>query len=621
MKKRNQLRSAHYPAQKTMTRIMKCRLAQASAKAAAKNVWHPLRHDRKQYLGQRLNEHQQSRTQSRARHGMKQQAQSKQGQQNFVQEYMQPKALPKFILDWLQEFRRRKSAALAQDQGAKDSRISPQASKPSSKPSSQPASLPLPRPSSPLPGQQDWRPTKQEMVEFLLRAIRRCRELSVPLSELRLSCFFLLFSFFVSLFASLFVPGTASASYEEHLAGEIVSRTQNPLPGQPSLASSGSPSGSSSGSVLSLPPSATTGMRQAGPGTGLKPGLEEHGTAQPAKAGVSGKNVPLKKALAMLVPPGWTCTGTFNDTRTGDAAHPGKNQPGQKQPSVSWKKQEKWHEVLRRTAIEQNVHMTLDWQEKSIVIRQAGTRTDTNNHGTAGTSGRSASAQAQPSGRDKTRPVQETRPGDPGIISLAPLPGNTTASLNLKDASPDASPDLKAGSLTAAQAKAETPSARTAVPVPSSQTSQMASQQASRPDSQAQADPVRDALASARRDSSATAVPHTHPAGSASATSQASLASQAPMPGTWEGNTAGHTAANGASSGASSGASHGTSQGTSLAQKTSARAKASGPQAAAPLPAQRTAQHQEAQSQPQTQSRPVPASYWQIGPGSLRMQL
>ena len=436
------------------------------------------------------------------------------------------------------------------------------------------------------------------------------------------------------------MPGTASASYEEHLAGEIVSRTQNPLSGQPSPASSGSPSGSPSGSVLSLPPSATTGMRQAGPGTGLKPGLEEHGTAQPAKAGVSGKNVPLKKALAMLVPPGWTCTGTFNDTRSGDAAHPGKNQPGQKQPSVSWKKQEKWHEVLRRTAIEQNVHMTLDWQEKSIVIRQAGPRTDTNNHGTAGTSGRSASAQAQPSGRNQTRPVQETRPGDPGIISLAPLPGSTTASLNVKDASPDAShdasPDLKAGSLTAAQAKAETPSARTAGPVPSSQTSQQGTQtaqasQASRPDSQAAADPVRDALASARRDSSAAAVLHTHPAGSAgsasaaSATSQASLASQAPMPGNREGNTAGHTAANGASSGASQATSHGTSQGTShgtsSAPKPSARAKASAPQAAAPLLAQNRTQNQ-AQAQPQTQAwTPAPASYWQIGPGSLRMQL
>lgn len=337
----------------------------------------------------------------------------------------------------------------------------------------------------------------------------------------------------------LLLPGTASASYEEHLAGTILSRQAVAPDAMSAAMQPESPPASGQPLVPGLVPKAE--KKPAGPA-----GLEEHGKASPVRTGMAGSNVPLKKALTLLIPPGWTCTGTVPQG-----------------PAVSWKKGENWHEVLRRAALQQNVHMTLDWQDKSITICQAS--------GPASGSDTAPASKPDADGSKTDRP-RETRPGDPGIISLAPLaPPAGKAQPKAADSS---SPDTNTGT--------------------SHDTSHGAS---AKP-----ADPVSDALASARKESS----PAT-PAASRGHTDRPDASRPAAMTGQTARQTApsssgqdlvqGHKDTGAKPSGQYSG-------GSASLNATAAPAQAS---AGAASPAKAHAE-------------PV-AEYWQIGPGSLRLQL
>ncbi len=362
----------------------------------------------------------------------------------------------------------------------------------------------------------------------------------------------------------LLVPGMASASYEEHLAGEILSRqavapaAASLQPEKPLVSEKPLVPGKDSR------PLAQNAARQAG--------LEEQGQPKPVRTGMNGSNVPFKKALTLLIPPGWTCTGTL---------------PEKQGPAVSWKKGENWHEVLAKACLQNNVHMSLNWQDKSITIREAA--------GTMPASGpNSAPGSDMEAGRSKASPARETKPGEPGIISLAPLPDGTRdkADGSLKTSTHPGS--LRHMPPNAAQDNSGEPLAKGA-------------------------DSVRDAIACAKKESSAsrtgTASAKKESPGASALRSGATSSARPDKPSEKpsgrpserhpEKPSASHS---GKPSGLSSGAHPGNAQ---SGNATSAHAQAAGSAMPAAAPS----------AGPSATPPAAPAEYWQIGPGSLRLQL
>lgn len=377
----------------------------------------------------------------------------------------------------------------------------------------------------------------------------------------------------------LLVPGIASASYEEHLAGEILSR-QAVAPAAASLQPE-KPLVSDKPLVSEKPLVPGKDSRPLAQNAARQAGLEEQGQPNPVRTGMNGSNVPFKRALTLLIPPGWTCTGTL---------------PEKQGPAVSWKKGENWHEVLAKACVQNNVHMSLNWQDKSITIHEAAGAMPASGAG-------SASGSDMEAGSSKVSPARETKPGDPGIISLAPLPDKPEA--KAADGSSSTAPD-STGSSNA---------------LPNAAQDRKGEAQAKETDS------VRDAIACAQKESSAsrtgTASAKKESPGASALRSGATDPARPDKPsektsGRPSERHPGKPAAShsGKPSGLSSASLPGNAQ-SGNAQAAQAQPAGSAMPAAAPSAAPSV----ESPAWPSATPPAAPAEYWQIGPGSLRLQL